>query len=122
VRARTVITDFGWRWGAFSEGRTRITREGDFWKDRKKRKKFHTEHFTLVLRKNDKDMRRLGLVVGRRVGSAVFRNRIKRLIREFFRLNRERMPESADLIVVAKENIAIKGYREVFEELKVILN
>jgi len=37
-------------------------------------------------------------------------------------LNREKMPESSDLIVLAKENIEIKGYREVFEELKVILD
>jgi ribonuclease P protein component len=74
------------------------------------------------LRKNNKDIRRLGLVVGRKAGGAVSRNRIKRLIREFFRLNREKMPESSDLIVVAKEKIEIKGYHEVFEELKVIFN
>jgi ribonuclease P protein component len=74
------------------------------------------------LRKNNKDIRRLGLVVGRKTGGAVSRNRVKRLIREFFRLNREKMPESSDLIVVAKENIEIKGYHEVFEELKVIFN
>jgi len=44
------------------------------------------------------------------------------LVREFFRLNKEKMPESSDFIVLAKENISIKGYREVFEELKVIFN
>jgi ribonuclease P protein component len=106
-----------------SHGREdRIAGKLDFWKDRRRRKKFHTQHFILMLRKNDKDAKRLGLVVGRKVGAAVSRNRIKRLIREFFRLNKEKMPESSDLIVLAKENIEIKGYQEVFEELKVIFN
>jgi ribonuclease P protein component len=100
----------------------RIEGNADFWKDRRRRKRFDTEHFVLILRKNDKDVKRLGLVVGRKVGGAVSRNRIKRLIREFFRLNKEKMPESSDLIVLAKENIEIKGYREVFDELEVILN
>ena len=44
------------------------------------------------------------------------------MIREFFRLNKEKMPESSDLIVLAKENTDITAYGEVFEELKVILN
>jgi ribonuclease P protein component len=100
----------------------RISRTADFWKDRRKRKKFDTEHFLLILRKNNKDARRLGLVVGRKVGGAVSRNRIKRLIREFFRLNKEKIPESSDLIVLAKKDIRINGYREVFDELGVIFN
>ena len=108
----------GWTYGR----ENRIARKIDFWRDRSRRKKFDTEHFILILRKNDKDGKRLGLVVGRKVGGAVSRNRIKRLIREFFRLNKEKMPESSDLIVLAKENIEINGYREVFEELKVILD
>jgi ribonuclease P protein component len=103
-------------------GQDRIARKLDFWKDRTRRKRFDTEHFVLILRKNDMDAKRLGLVVGRKTGGAVVRNRVKRLLREFFRLNKERMPESSDLIVLAKENIEIKGYREVFEELKIILN
>jgi ribonuclease P protein component len=100
----------------------RISKTADFWKDRRKRKKFDTEHFSLILRKNNRDARRLGLVVGRRVGGAVSRNRIKRLIREFFRLNKEKIPESSDLIVLAKEGIRIRGYREVFDELRIIFN
>ncbi|UCD71339.1 MAG: ribonuclease P protein component [Syntrophobacterales bacterium] len=100
----------------------RIAGKVDFWKDRRRRKKFDTEHFILFLRKNDRDTRRLGLVVGKKVGGAVSRNRIKRLIREFFRINQGRIPESSDLIVLAKEKIEIQGYREVFEELKVILD
>ena len=43
---------------------------------------------------------RLGLSVSRRVGKAVRRNRIKRLLREAFRLHRHRWPGRYDLVVV----------------------
>jgi ribonuclease P protein component len=45
---------------------------------------------------------RLGLAVGRGVGGAVVRNRVKRLLREAFRLRRADLPPSHDLVVVAK--------------------
>jgi ribonuclease P protein component len=51
---------------------------------------------------NDAARPRLGLSVGRRVDGAVGRNRIKRLLREAFRLNRHRLPEGLDVVVVVK--------------------
>ena len=45
---------------------------------------------------------RLGLSVGRRVGDAVTRNRIKRRIREAFRLMRRDMPPGYDLVVIVR--------------------
>ena len=42
---------------------------------------------------------RLGLAVGRRAGNAVRRNRLKRLIREAFRLSRAEMPPGLDIVV-----------------------
>jgi ribonuclease P protein component len=42
---------------------------------------------------------RLGLSVGRRVGSAVARNRVKRLLREAFRLRQHDLPPGIDLVV-----------------------
>lgn len=51
------------------------------------------------------DTRRLGLVVAGSVGNAVERNRIKRVVREHFRINKERYP-NGDIVVVAKHETA----------------
>ena len=52
---------------------------------------------------NGRDYPRLGISVGRKkVRRAVARNRIKRLLREAFRLGREELPAGLDLIVVPR--------------------
>ncbi|MDY0389579.1 MAG: ribonuclease P protein component [Desulfobulbus oligotrophicus] len=53
---------------------------------------------TLIILANDLEYSRLGISVSRKVGNAVRRNRIKRLIRETFRLNRELFPHGADVV------------------------
>ncbi|TIH15332.1 ribonuclease P protein component [Marinifilum sp. JC120] len=45
---------------------------------------------------------RLGLTVSRKKGPAVVRNRIKRVLRSFFRLNQENFQVRADIIIVPK--------------------
>jgi len=60
---------------------------------------------------------RLGLVVSRKVGKAHDRNRVKRLIREYFRLRRQRFREPVDLVVVAKAGAAALVLDSVTGEL-----
>ncbi|NBX25498.1 MAG: ribonuclease P protein component [Planctomycetes bacterium] len=57
---------------------------------------------------------RLGISIGRRVGTAVRRNRIKRLLREAFRLEQRSMPAGVDLIVQVRphEPRTLEDYRE----------
>jgi len=62
----------------------------------------------------------LGLVVTRRLGKAVRRNRVKRLLREFFRRHRALLPP-ADLVIMAKKGAAALTYAQVEQELGRIL-
>ena len=45
---------------------------------------------------------RVGMVAGKRIGNAVQRNRAKRLLREAVRLNRARIADGFDLVLVAR--------------------
>ena len=56
----------------------------------------------VVGRENRLAYTRLGLSVSRKAGSAVVRNRWKRLIREAFRISQSRLPAGTDLVVIPR--------------------
>lgn len=57
---------------------------------------------SLHLGRNSAGTVRLGIAAGRRLGNAVVRNRIKRLVREVFRCLRAELPTGSDWIVVPR--------------------
>ncbi|KRT70793.1 MAG: ribonuclease P protein component, ribonuclease P protein component [candidate division NC10 bacterium CSP1-5] len=59
---------------------------------------------------------RLGLAVASRLGGAVARNRIKRRLREYVRLNRAKMADGLDLVVVVHRDLS-GGDAETFREI-----
>lgn len=67
--------------------------------------RFSSQHFTILITANKNDENRLGLAIAKkRVKLAVQRNRIKRLVRESFRLNNENLP-NIDMVVMVKSGI-----------------
>jgi ribonuclease P protein component len=67
---------------------------------------------------------RLGLSVSRRVGTAPRRNRIKRLLREAFRLMRHDFPRAYDLVVVVRphEPLMLAEYQRMLTAVMVKLH
>jgi ribonuclease P protein component len=55
---------------------------------------------------------RLGLSVSRRVGGAVERNRVKRVLREAFWAEAERLPATSDYVVVARPDARALAERD----------
>lgn len=85
--------------------RTRISRSADF--DRVYRSgKSHANRLLVVhtFPRGDEEPSRLGLSVSRKVGGSVDRNRVKRLIREAFDEQAERLEPGFDVVVVARGN------------------
>ena len=73
---------------------------------------------------DDRDGPRLGLSVSRRVGGAVDRSRVKRVLRDAFWAESERLPEGSDYVVVARpearelaEREGMVGVRRALSEL-----
>ena len=82
--------------------RYRLTRSADF--DRVYRRRRTSSDRVLLIYgcENALDHPRIGLSVSRKVGPAVVRNRWKRLLREAFRLSRQRLPAGLDLVTIPR--------------------
>jgi ribonuclease P protein component len=65
---------------------------------------------------------RLGITVSKKVGCAVIRNRIKRLVREYFRLHRAELNTAYDLNFIAKPRAANVSSQEINQTLKDLLS
>jgi len=86
--------------------RLRLRRKSEFDSAYARGRRMGDGFFAVTVTSNQAGAARLGLAVGVRVaGGAVARNRIRRIIRESFRLHQHELP-AADLVVSARPSVA----------------
>ncbi|MBM3708973.1 MAG: ribonuclease P protein component [Actinobacteria bacterium] len=78
------------------------------------------DNFKLVIIINDNfnDIVRLGYIVSKKIGRAVIRNRLKRVIKEIFRSFNKKNKKSLDLIVIAKKPISNLAFHALKEQIQ----
>jgi len=64
-------------------------------------------------RKNGRRENRIGFTVSTKIGNAVQRNRIRRKLKEIYRLNEEKFKQGYDLVIVARMRSRFIGYHEI---------
>ncbi|MDY6988663.1 MAG: ribonuclease P protein component [Thermodesulfobacteriota bacterium] len=104
--------------GAFSFKKAeRILKRDDFKRLFKCGKKIHGDHFVVYYCRNNLGILRMGVTVSKRVGCAVIRNRVKRLLRESFRLSKALCDNAYDMNVIAKTGAAHLSFQQTNQAL-----
>ncbi len=81
----------------------RICRRSEFVFCYDANRRYFSKYFVLFVCKQENHGWRVGFTVTRKMGNAVRRNSIKRLLREFFRLHGHKLPQGIDIVVVPKK-------------------
>ena len=113
---------------SFAFGRDRrVRKRRDYVRIQSSARRVTTRHYVLLIAAQpaaDRGRSRLGLVVSRKVGGAVVRNRVKRVCRECFRLWPDLLPDGVDLVVIARDGageLGLEGARAEWGSVRHLL-
>ncbi|UCC41459.1 MAG: ribonuclease P protein component [Candidatus Aminicenantes bacterium] len=94
----------------------RIRKRNDFLFLYRKGKRYRGIYFNLIYFSNNLSFSRLAVVVSKKIGNAVKRNKIKRWMRSLFRRNKDLLKDSFDIIIIVKKEIQDVSWPKLEEE------
>ncbi|MGX7014269.1 ribonuclease P protein component [Vagococcus silagei] len=101
----------------------RVKKEIDFQTIIKNKQSFANRNFVVYFKENDQNAHfHVGISVGKKVGNAVKRNRVKRLIRHSLYELRDEIKPTYDIILIARPSISDLSFDEVKKNTRHVLN
>lgn len=95
-----------------------IKKNYEFQRIYKKGRFYVGKYMVLYVLPNKKDSKRLGIAVSKKIGKSVKRNRLKRLIRENFRLYEDFLQDGNDYLLVARSSEELPGFYDIRKEMR----
>ena len=78
-----------------------------------KGKTYWNRNLVLYVKKNELGHNRVGYSITKKVGNSVVRNKIRRRMKEIYRLNFHKLKGDYDIIIIPKKNVVNISYREL---------
>jgi len=96
----------------------KLSKTSEFKKVFSEGRRIESKNLIIFISKNDYSFNRPGIIVKKELGKAVARNKVKRRLRESFRLINKKLFPGYDIIVLAKNSIRKSNYFEICHDLE----
>ena len=74
---------------------------------------YANKYLVMFIKYNNSQTNRLGISVSKKVGNSVIRHRVKRLIKESYRLQEEMFNSGLDIVIIARVTAKEISYKEI---------
>jgi ribonuclease P protein component len=78
---------------------------------------FANRNLVMYVLPNSSEENRIGISVSKKVGNSVVRHRVKRIIRESYRLNGDNVITGLDIVIIARKEAKSKSYQELEQSM-----
>lgn len=95
-----------------------LRKDADFDNVYKRGRSVGDKYVVVFYIKNHRDINRTCFLASKKVGNSVRRNRARRLMRESYRLMKDRLPIGYDIIIIARNTITGRTFFEVDKSIK----
>jgi ribonuclease P protein component len=95
----------------------RLQKNEDFQSVYRSGKSYANKYFIIYVSNNRLNTNRLGVSVSKKIGNSVIRHRMKRLVKESFRLQKDMFNSGLDIVVIVRKGAEVLTFQQVTDAL-----